>query len=160
MGIGAGSESNLGKGGLLGSDAARRSAGSESKLGNVGFERAGFKRAGQEILEQFQQQLHQQNSARGDRIARSPSTTTTGPIPAWRAGWRDPHTGAGAAGAHRVRGRVVYPAGGGAGARDCGSGALPEWHVAGARSGRSTSGGAPSTTWWPPFSGLTLSVRV
>lgn len=70
MGIGAGSESNLGKGGLLGSDAARRSAGSESKLGNVGFERAGFKRAGQEILEQFQQQLHQQNSARGDRIAK------------------------------------------------------------------------------------------
>lgn len=70
MGIGAGSESNLGKGGLLGSDAARKSAGGESKLGNVGFERAGFKRAGEEILEQFQQQLHQQNSARGDRLAK------------------------------------------------------------------------------------------
>lgn len=47
-----------------------RSAASESKLGNVGFERDGFKRAGEEILEQFQQRLHQQNSARGDRIAK------------------------------------------------------------------------------------------
>lgn len=60
-----GSESRLGSGGLLGSDAARRSAGSESRLGEVGFARAG-----EEILEQFQQRLHQQNSARGDRIGK------------------------------------------------------------------------------------------
>lgn len=65
-----GSESKLGSGGLLGSDAARRSAGSESALGHVGFARAGFKRAAAEILDLFQQQLHQQNSARGDRIAK------------------------------------------------------------------------------------------
>lgn len=64
------SESKIGSGGLLGSDAARRSAGSESALGQVGFARAGFARAGEEILEQFQAKLHQQNSARGDRIAK------------------------------------------------------------------------------------------
>lgn len=70
MGIGAGSESNLGKGGLLGSNGSRRSAGAESKVGTgslLGSDKP-FRNAGQEILEQFQQRLHQQNSARGDRI--------------------------------------------------------------------------------------------
>lgn len=72
MGIGAGSESNLGKGSLLGSDAARKSAGGESKLGTgslLGSDKP-FRNAGQEILDEFQAKLHQQNSARGDRIAK------------------------------------------------------------------------------------------
>lgn len=61
----AGRESNLGKGGLLGSDKPRQGAGSESRLGSGGLLGSDQRRlsAAQEIARNFEQKLAQQNVA-------------------------------------------------------------------------------------------------